>query len=235
VQVRLRAESLTCRSSSHLLLWFESNGPHRHRRVALPDSTAHAARRSLRAALAARRRAVEPAARTLAAERAARHADRALQLRSGWRVALYAALPAELDAAPLIELAQSRGCQIYLPCIDRRRASRRMRFVELRGPLRRNRLGIGEPAFGATIGARWLDLVFLPLVGFDARGVRLGAGGGYYDRAFAFRRWRRVWHAPRLVGFGYAFQQVESIAAAAHDVLMDAVVTDEGIIRCSTG
>ena len=65
--------------------------------------------------------------------------------------------------------------------------------------------------------------------------MRLGTGGGYYDRAFAFRRWRSAWHVPRLVGLAYAFQQVERIAPAAHDVLLDAVVTDEGIIRCSTG
>src|SRR5207253_1457477 len=82
--------------------------------------------------------------------------------------------------------------------------------------------------------ARRLDVVFLPLVGFDAQGVRLGTGGGYYDRAFAFRRGRSAWHVPRLVGLAYAFQQVERIAPAAHDVLLDAVVTDEGIIRCST-
>jgi len=110
-----------------------------------------------------------------------------------------------------------------------------MRFVEMRGPLRPNRLGIGEPATAATIGARWLDVVFLPLVGFDRRGVRLGTGGGYYDRAFAFRRWRSAWYAPRLVGLAYGFQQLEHITAAAHDVLMDAVVTEEGIIRCATG
>jgi len=108
-------------------------------------------------------------------------------------------------------------------------------FVELGGALRENRLGIGEPAGFTTIGARWLDLVFLPLVGFDRCGLRLGAGGGFYDRAFAFRQLRRVWHKPLLVGFGYAFQQVERLAAAPHDVFMDAVVTDEGMFQCTTG
>jgi 5-formyltetrahydrofolate cyclo-ligase len=217
------------------LLWFESNGSHRHMRVALPDSTLGSARRSLRAELNARRRAVSAAERTAAAERAALNADRALHFAAGQRIAVYAALAVELDCAPLIALAASRGCRLFLPRIDRRRRSRAMRFVELGGSLRENRLGIGEPAGFASIGARWLDLVFLPLVGFDRCGLRLGAGGGFYDRALAFRQLRRVWHKPFLVGFGYAFQQVERLAAAPHDVLMDAVVTDEGFIRCTTG
>src|SRR2546429_579236 len=56
------------------------------------------------------------------------------------------------------------------------------------------------------------------------------------DRALPLRsRWRSAWYAPRLVGLAYGFQQLEHITAAAHDVLMDAVVTEEGIIRCATG
>ena len=76
---------------------------------------------------------------------------------------------------------------------------------------------------------------FLHIVGFDRHGVRLGTGGGFYDRTFAFRQLRRAWQVPRLVGLAYAFQQLEGITAAAHDVLMDAVVTETGIIRCATG
>jgi len=236
VQVRLRAESLTCRSSSHLLLWFESNGSHRHRRVALPDfTTLSTARRSLRAALNARRRQVTPQQRAHLSRIVAEHVDRSLQLRSGWRIALYAALPWELDAAPLITLAEQRGCRVFLPRIDRRRASSGMRFVPRRGPWRYNRLGISEPQGSESLGARWLDVVFLPLVGFDRRGVRLGTGGGFYDRALAFRHLRQVWHGPRLVGLAYAFQERERIEAAAHDVLMDAVVTEKGVIPCVTG
>jgi len=65
--------------------------------------------------------------------------------------------------------------------------------------------------------------------------IGLGTGGGYYDRALAFRRWRRHWHAPRLIGVGYAFQELPRLERAVHDVLMDAVVTEEGMIRCATG
>ena len=140
-----------------------------------------------------------------------------------------------VDSPPLIELARTRGCQIYLPRIDRARCARGMRFVALGAPLRSNRLGIDEPAAGAVLGARWLDLIFLPLTAFDRHGVRLGTGGGYYDRALAFRRWRRHWHAPRLIGVGYAFQELPHLERAVHDVLMDAVVTEEGMIRCLTG
>jgi 5-formyltetrahydrofolate cyclo-ligase len=219
-----------------LLLWFESNGSHRHQRVALLESSSlKAARRALRARLNALRRQVAPQQRAHSAGCVARNADRFLHLQSGARIALYAALPWELDAAPLIALAERRGCRVFLPRIDRRRESGAMRFLPKQERWSYNSLGIAEPPGDESLGARWLDVVFVPLVGFDRRGVRLGTGGGFYDRAFAFRNLRRVWHAPRLVGLAYAFQEVERIEAAAHDVLMDAVVTERGVIRCSTG
>jgi 5-formyltetrahydrofolate cyclo-ligase len=201
----------------------------------LTDPTLAAARKSLRATLKAQRRAVSANERARVAQLVARNADRYLHLRAGWRIAVYAALPSELDTRPLIALARRRDCKIYVPRIDRHSLGHKMRFVELTGRQRRNRLGIAEPEGSLSIGARWLDVVFLPLVGFDARGVRLGMGGGFYDRAFAFRRWRSVWCAPRLIGLAYSFQQVEGLTAAAHDVRLDAVVTEERIIQCATG
>jgi 5-formyltetrahydrofolate cyclo-ligase len=194
-----------------------------------------AQRKSLRASLRAKRRGVSAAQRAANAQLIAHHVDSWLHLRPSWRIAVYAALPEELDATPLMELARARGCRVYLPRIERHTLGRRMQFVEMSDRHRSNRLGISEPEGMRIIGARWLDVVFLPLVGFDARGVRLGTGGGYYDRAFAFRRWRKVWHTPQLVGLAYALQQVEAITSATHDVLMDAVVTEKGVIRCATG
>ena len=191
------------------------------------------ARRSLRASLRARRRAVSAAARARAAARVARLAEHALDLRSGRRLGIYAATAEELDTSRLIALALRRGCLVYLPRIDRRPRVRAMRFARLSGRQSVNRFGIAEPAGPPLASASLLDVVFLPLVGFDRHGARLGMGGGYYDRAFAFLRRRSVRRAPLLVGIGYASQEVDRIASAAHDVPLDLVITERGVIRCA--
>ena len=217
------------------MLWFESNGSHRHRRVALPDSAPGADRRALRASLAARRRRLTPQERAQAAHQVARNVERALPLKAGSRIALYAALPSELDTTPLIELARRRGCRIYLPRIDRQRAARGMRFLEMSGALGATGWGSMSrttPRVSGHAGWTWCSCRWWALT---ATGCASARGGGFYDRAFAFRRWRASWHAPQLIGLGYAFQQLERIVPAAHDVRMDAVITDEGIIRCTTG
>ncbi|MGH8180655.1 MAG: 5-formyltetrahydrofolate cyclo-ligase [Steroidobacteraceae bacterium] len=201
--------------------------------MALPDSSVTDARRSLRASLRARRRAISAAARARAARQVARHADAALNLRSGQRIGIYAATAEELDTSCLITLALRRGCLVYLPRIDRRRRVPIMRFARFSDRLRINRFGIAEPEGPQLASTRLLDVVFLPIVGFDRHGIRLGMGGGYYDRAFGFRRLRTVWHSPLLVGIGYAVQEVERIASAAHDVPLDLVITERGIIRCT--
>jgi 5-formyltetrahydrofolate cyclo-ligase len=204
-------------------------------RVTPSNSACGAGRAQLRAQLRAQRRALPPAERARAARLVARNIDRKLGLRAGDRVALYCSFSDELDSAPLFALARRRGWRIYLPRIERARHGRKMRFVEAGGHERANRLGIIEPQTSRTVGARWLDVVLVPLVGFDAHGMRLGMGAGFYDRAFAYRRWRRAWRGPKLVGVGYAFQQLPEIVAAAHDVRLDAVVTEKEVLTCVTG
>jgi 5-formyltetrahydrofolate cyclo-ligase len=190
-------------------------------------------RKALRRELRAKRRAVPPQERLAAARRIARHIDHAFHLRAGQRVAVYASLPEELDTTPLIDLLQARGCRVYLPRIERRTG--RMQFVRMSGRMRRNHLGIVEPEGTEIISPRWLSIVFAPLVGFDSHGMRLGMGGGFYDRTFAFRRCRDAWRGPRLIGIAYELQRLPAIEPAPHDVRLDAVVTERGITRCVTG
>lgn len=199
------------------------------------NSSLSSARRALRAQLRAQRRSVDSEQHRQAAERVARNVERAFPLRAGQRVAIYASMREELGTQPLIALALARGCRVFLPRIDLRTG--RLHFLETLPECREtvNHLGIVEPHGTFAVGARWLNLVLLPLVGFDAQGARLGMGGGFYDRTFAYRNVHRSWKGPRLVGLAYAFQQLPSIVTAPHDVHLDAVVTDKGVIRCRTG
>ncbi len=126
-------------------------------------------------------------------------------------------------------LAARRNCPVYLPRIVDYRY-RRMVFARDAGVLPAiSRLGIPEPDALRTIPARALSVVLLPVLGFDRHGTRLGTGGGYYDRLFAYRRHRHSWHRPLLVGIAYQCQQLPLIERGSHDVPLDAVVTEAGV------
>jgi len=195
------------------------------------DNPVARARRTLRGELRAIRRSIPVDARASAARQVARHAERELALHPGQRIALYAPLAEELDVAPLARTVRRHGGVLYLPRIVNSR-TRRMRFAAHTGTMRRNRLGILEPRAATFLAAGSLDIVFVPLVGFDASGMRLGMGAGYYDRAFAFANRRGAWRRPKLIGVGFAVQRVAAIPCEPHDVRLDAVVTESGVIHC---
>jgi 5-formyltetrahydrofolate cyclo-ligase len=104
----------------------------------------------------------------------------------------------------------------------------RLRFAPWRPgePLVANRFGIPEPdvASERLLGPEALDAAIMPLVAFDARGHRLGMGGGWYDRSFAFRAQRPA--PPLLVGAAFELQRVDALDPADWDVALDAVCTE---------
>jgi 5-formyltetrahydrofolate cyclo-ligase len=174
-------------------------------------------RPALRRRLRAARRAVPASARPAAAAAIDRALARLGLPRPGTRISAFHPFDGEIDPKPVLRRAAALGCRIYYPVVTNLRA-RRMRFV-------------AEDAGGGqdTISPRWLDLVLVPLVGFDSRGHRLGMGAGLYDRHFAFLRQRRAWRRPLLVGVAFEVQRVERLREAPHDVQLWAVVTERGI------
>jgi 5-formyltetrahydrofolate cyclo-ligase len=104
-----------------------------------------------------------------------------------------------------------------------------MTFARATTTERRNSYGILEPTSLTRVSAQDLQLILLPLVGFDAYGHRLGSGAGYYDRALGFRRLRRHWIGPKLVGIAYECQRVDELAVRPTDIPLDAVITERGI------
>ena len=190
---------------------------------------------ALRDLLRKRRRALRPADHA-ARSRAAQLTLLGMpQFRAGARVALYLPIDRETDTGLLLAAARRRGVRLFVPVItDMRR--RRIEFRPLSDRMRRGAYGISIPHEAARpLGARWLTMVIVPLVGVDASGRRLGMGGGFYDRAFAFRAGRRHWHGPRLIGLGFDFQRVDAVFAEHWDLRLDGFASDAGSIRYPRG
>lgn len=143
-----------------------------------------------------------------------------LAAHAGKPLAGYMAMRTEID--PLPAMAAHQGA-VGVPVILG--AGQALRFREWSPGCA---MVAGE--FGALIPAEgaWVEpeVVIVPMVAFDARGYRLGYGGGFYDRTLEGLRARR----PTLaVGFAFAAQEMEAVPIEATDQRLDAVVTEQGV------
>jgi 5-formyltetrahydrofolate cyclo-ligase len=178
----------------------------------------------LRRELRQRRRDLPAATRIAAANTLA---DRLLALPflpSSGHVAGYWAMDGEIG----LHAFQLRLPPTLTYCLPLLHADESLRFAPWRAgaPLVTNRFGIPEPDIDLddALPASEMAMLVLPLVGFDARGARLGMGGGWYDRSLAFRHSQPA--PPWLVGVGFAVQQVDALPLEAWDVRLDAVCSE---------
>ncbi len=191
----------------------------------------HLSRPALRRMLRSARRALTPAQQRQAARDLYRQLAQHPLFRRARHIALYLPSDGEIDPYLLREAAWRRGKQVYLPVLTRWPRTR-MCFQRLQPGerLTRNRFRIAEPRQAVARQRKpWaLDLLLMPLVGFDERGGRLGMGGGFYDRALAYRQRHRQWQKPPLLGLAHACQQVDRLTLADWDIPLQATVTDRG-------
>ncbi|MCX8040637.1 MAG: 5-formyltetrahydrofolate cyclo-ligase [Planctomycetota bacterium] len=188
-------------------------------------------KRALRAALRAARRALPLAQR---AREAAAAVAACAPLSAVEALASYAALPEELDLAPLHAARWQRGLAVYLPRV----VARELVWHAVRDPaeLRPGYRGIPEPDPDLPLCTLPPNcLVLVPGLGFTADGARLGQGGGYYDRLLAARP------DLRSVGVGFSCQLLPALPQAAHDQRLGAVLIagqwfpSDAVARLSAG
>ena len=150
------------------------------------------------------------------------------------RIAGYWAVRGEMPLHAAYASLRSRGQAYCLPLLAQ---AGTLQFAPWMpgAALTNNRFGIPEPDVPATsrLAPHVLDVVLVPLLGFDRRGNRLGGGGGWYDRSFAFLSESQRPSRPVLVGIGYHFQEVAALAAESWDVPMDFIATDRELISCT--
>lgn len=150
------------------------------------------------------------------------------------RIAGYWAVRGEMPLLAAFASLRAREQDYCLPILA---DSGVLRFASWRPgtALTTNRFGIPEPdvAQDQQFTASELNVVLVPLVGFDRRGNRLGSGGGWYDRSFAFLHDGPRPACPVLVGIGYHFQETEELVPEPWDVRLDFIATDRELIECT--
>ena len=192
-----------------------------------------ASRRQLRQTLRQKRRSLSFEEQRQASERLALNLLRHPDLHRARHIGIYLANDGEIDPSLYIDLARKKGIRFYLPILHPIYTGKLVFSPYFDGvQLRANRFGIPEPPFPRSRRKpAWaLDAVLFPLVGFDETGGRLGMGGGFYDRTFAFSRIRPCM-APKLVGLAHDFQRVEQLPIEPWDVPLHGVVTDKRCYR----
>jgi len=192
-------------------------------RMNAPD-TDH--RRALRTALRQARRAIPARQRIAAAERLASRLTALPFAPATGHVAGYWAMDGEI-ALNAWQLRLPPTVRYCLPVLHDDGCLRFAPFTP-GAALKPNRFGIPEPDIPACelLPAEAMALVVVPLVGFDCAGHRLGMGGGWYDRSFAFRHILPA--PPHLVGAAFAQQQVQpGLPPEPWDVRLDAVCCEE--------
>ena len=190
-------------------------------------------RNQLRRHLRQQRNALSPLQQRHASQQLAKRLLANPDLYRARHIAIYLPNDGEISPLPYMQAARRRGICVYLPVLHPLIPGKLV-FSPYTSHtrLRPNRFGIAEPAFSASLKRpAWaMDAILFPLVGFDEHGGRLGMGGGFYDRTFAFSRTRpRL--APKLIGLAHDFQRVDSLPIEPWDVPLHSVVTERGCYR----
>jgi len=186
----------------------------------------------LRQRIRQQRRSLTPAEADDCAEQLAHRTARHTLVLKSRRIATYLAADGEIDPYPLMQSLWESGKTLYLPVLVPF-SNQKLWFAEFNptDELVFNRFGIPEPVRRRLIKPCALDLVLTPLVAFDSSGHRIGMGGGYYDRSFAFLRRRRHWHKPRLFGLAYELQKQTAIEPNDWDIPLDAIATEARVYQ----
>ena len=180
-------------------------------------------RAALRREKLAARLALDPSAHTTLAARVEAHLAALLLPLAPQTLAFCAPVRGEFDVQPLASRLLECGWQAAMPVVVATDAPMTFRRWTPSCAMDHDRYGIPIPRAGETIVP---DIVLLPLLAFDPQGFRLGYGGGYFDRTLAVMVPR-----PRAIGVGFELGHVPDIRPQTHDIRLDAIVTETGVLR----
>lgn len=180
------------------------------------------AKQALRGRILAARDAIPAHDRVVDSDAIARGLEALPSFAAARTVLLTLPFGSEWNTLPLAALALREGKRVVMPRVDR--AARMLRLHAIGDPqsdVVAGYLDIPEPRDSLpAVGPETIDWVLVPGVAFDARGRRLGYGGGFYDRLLPLI----PASAARIAG-AYDLQIVDEVPAGAHDRRVDCIVS----------
>jgi 5-formyltetrahydrofolate cyclo-ligase len=186
-------------------------------------STLREQKSSLREILRRKKDAMLPEERLEKSQRICRHLMGII--RDNETVMAYTSKEKEVNTEPLIRALFVQGNPVVVPIIVKEDVSLRLSYIRDFSALVPSTFGVPEP-IGSEIpaAAEDLDMIILPMLGFDRAGGRIGYGAGYYDRFLSKNP------DLRKIGIAFACQEVENVPQEENDIRMDVIVTEDGIV-----
>lgn len=172
----------------------------------LPSNQLRLAKNKMRELLVQKRRVMSASDRQMYSQQILDQLEQMTCFLEAKTILLYYPIQNEVDVLPLVKKFKHEKTLLF-PVSHRRGMT--VHPYAGNEHMHRGKFGIPEPTTPAYDGE--IDLVIVPAVAFDAKGRRLGRGGGYYDRFI-----KKLTHTV-LVGVGYDFQLVDEVPAARHD------------------
>ena len=172
----------------------------------LPSNKLRLAKNKMRELLVQKRRVMSASDRQMYSQQILDQLEQMTCFIEAKTILLYYPIQNEVDVLPLVKKFKHEKTLLF-PVSHRRGMT--VHPYAGNEHMHRGKFGIPEPTTPAYDGE--IDLVIVPAVAFDAKGRRLGRGGGYYDRFI-----KKLTHTV-LVGVGYDFQLVDEVPASRHD------------------
>ena len=147
--------------------------------------------------------------------------------RNAKHVAIFIPNDGEIETSNTINFLTHQGYLVYLPILVREK----LKFAKMGKKYRKNRFAIDEPIFSPLRGAHRMDIILMPLVGFDKHKNRLGMGGGFYDKTLSFHKQLKNFRVPKLFGLAFDSQEVDKLITQPWDVPLDGIITPTRFIK----
>jgi 5-formyltetrahydrofolate cyclo-ligase len=185
-------------------------------------------KRALREHVLARRDRLPAAARRAHSARVFDHLMTLPELKTATSVMCFVSFGSEVDTTPLVRWCLEQGKRVALPRIVGRRHMEAFWVTDPAADLESGSYGIREPRSGLPQASpEAIDLIVVPGSAFDRSGDRMGYGGGFYDTFLP-----RLHPGTPRVAVAFDLQLVDDVPEEAHDLSVDVLVTERGVLRC---